>query len=93
MVGLVALYHKGLCSTDQAKVIHRFVLREIGELVVWLLWLLLPFWQRVRAVEEDIDETSPLLWADDVAGRSNDSPDETRPAGASDGQERRWKWI
>lgn len=30
------------------KIIHRYLLRDIGELVVWYLWLVLPFVERIE---------------------------------------------
>ena len=34
IVAFVTLYHKNYCSTADVKVIHRYLLREVGELVV-----------------------------------------------------------
>ena len=50
MICFVVWYHKNMRSTDQAKVIHRVLPREVGELLVWYLWLVLPFWQQVQGV-------------------------------------------
>ena len=38
-------YHKNYRSSEKVKVIHRYLPREAGELLVWYLWLVLPFWQ------------------------------------------------
>ena len=42
MVCFVVWYHKNMQSTDQAKVVHRFLPRKVEELLVWYLWLVLP---------------------------------------------------
>jgi hypothetical protein len=44
MVCLVTLYYKNLFRADQTKLIYRYLPREMGELLVWYLWLVLPFW-------------------------------------------------
>lgn len=43
MMCFVTLYYKNFRSTGQAKVIHWYLPREVGELLVWYLWLALPF--------------------------------------------------
>jgi hypothetical protein len=42
MVVFVTHYHKGFHATNDVKIIHRYVPREVGELVVWYLWLVVP---------------------------------------------------
>lgn len=69
MVSFVALYHKNFQSTERAKVIHRYVPRDVGSLVVWYLWLVLPFWQQVQGIVQDADEASPYLWAKNTVYR------------------------
>ncbi|KAK4441880.1 hypothetical protein QBC34DRAFT_457824 [Podospora aff. communis PSN243] len=39
-------------SNDQVKIIHRYLPRVVGELAVWYLWLVLPFWQQVQGADE-----------------------------------------
>lgn len=58
MVTLVTKYHKGFYASNDTKVIHRYLPREIGELVVWYLWLVLPFVEtlqkyRIQAGQQD----------------------------------------
>jgi hypothetical protein len=36
-VSFVTAYHKGFSTSQKAKIIHRYVLREVGELVVQFL--------------------------------------------------------
>jgi hypothetical protein len=43
MVVLVAQYHKGYQIMGDVKIIHRYLPREVGELLVWYLWLVQPF--------------------------------------------------
>jgi radical SAM superfamily enzyme len=44
VVCFVTMYHKAFRRSNMTKVIHRYVPREVGELFVWYLWLVLPFW-------------------------------------------------
>lgn len=50
MAYFVTSYYKNYRSLGQAKVIHRYAPREVGELLVWYLWLVLPFWQQVQGI-------------------------------------------
>jgi hypothetical protein len=43
IVVFVTRYHKGYNVSGDVKIIHRYLPREVGELVVWYLWLVLPF--------------------------------------------------
>ena len=69
IVCFVVWYHKNMRSTDQAKVVHRFLPREVGELLVWYLWLVLPFWQQIQGVIKGGDVSSAFLWADEILSR------------------------
>lgn len=40
-------YHKGFYASNDAKIIHRYLPHAVGELVVWYLWLVLPFVERL----------------------------------------------
>jgi hypothetical protein len=49
LVAFVSQYHKGFYASNDTKVIHRYLPREVGELVVHYLWLVLPFTRRLEA--------------------------------------------
>jgi hypothetical protein len=42
-VAMATRYHKGNSATLSTRIIHRYLPREVGELLVWYLWLVLPF--------------------------------------------------
>lgn len=69
MVVFVTRYHKGYEVKGDVKIIHRYLPREVGELVVWYLWLVLPFVQRMQAMLWDQGTVSDHLWPADVDGR------------------------
>ncbi|KAI9881994.1 MAG: hypothetical protein M1823_006286, partial [Watsoniomyces obsoletus] len=60
----VTMYHKGIGHAGTAKVIHRYLPEEVGELLFYYLWMVLPFWQKLeRASGRAVDaEPSPFLW-------------------------------
>jgi len=60
----VTMYHKGIGASAKAKVIHRYLPREVGELLFYYLWLVLPFWRKLEgAVEKGrVKEASPFIW-------------------------------
>ncbi|KAI8394943.1 hypothetical protein FOFC_21656, partial [Fusarium oxysporum] len=66
MVCFVTMYHKGFRQSDSIKVIHRYLPREVGELLVWYIWLVLPFWQNVQGRIKKKRRQSAFLWADEV---------------------------
>jgi superfamily II DNA helicase RecQ len=78
----IAAYHKNYRSSEQIKLIHRYLPREMGELLVRYIWLVLPFWQQVQVVARDADEVSPFLWDEDFARRSKDYTDPAREEGS-----------
>jgi superfamily II DNA/RNA helicase len=69
LVVFVTRYSKQYMLTGDVKVIHRYLPREVGELVVWYLWLVLPFVQLIEAMLRPGWEASAYLWPADVDGR------------------------
>lgn len=51
MVAFVSRYHKGFHVNNDTKVIFRYLPREIGELIVWYLWLVLPFVEQMESYQ------------------------------------------
>ncbi|KAF4921051.1 ATP-dependent DNA helicase Q-like 3 [Colletotrichum fructicola] len=80
MLCFITAYHKGYRTTGQAKVIHRYLPREVGELIIWYLWLILPFWQEVQGIMNEASGYSAFLWADDIT-RQRDSEESSAAAG------------
>ncbi|CAG8359639.1 unnamed protein product, partial [Penicillium salamii] len=54
MVTFVSRYHKGFHVANDTKVIFRYLPREIGELVVWYLWLVLPFVEQMQSYQRHV---------------------------------------
>jgi RecQ family ATP-dependent DNA helicase len=66
MVAFVTTYHKNYRQTGKMKIIHRYLPREVGELLLRYLWLVLPFWQSIQSVIEKADKLSPFIWSDAI---------------------------
>ena len=49
MVVIITRYHKGYYVRGQEKIIHRYLPREVGELLVYFEWLVRPFVELVEA--------------------------------------------
>jgi hypothetical protein len=64
LVAFVAAYHKGYRSSGNIKIIHRYLPREVGELLVYYLWLVLPFHERLQFATTGRRCSSPFLWGD-----------------------------
>lgn len=50
LVAIVTSYHKGYTCTGSTKIIHRYLPKEVGELLVYYLWLILLFAKHVSTV-------------------------------------------
>lgn len=85
MVCFVTMYHKGFRQTNSAKVIHRYVPREVGALLIWYMWLALPFWQNVQRRVKGKTRRSAFLWADEVV--SEGGPMKVRVKEQKDGDD------
>ncbi|KAK5109839.1 hypothetical protein LTR85_002037 [Meristemomyces frigidus] len=62
MVSFVTAYHKGFSASRKTKVIHRYVPQEVGELVVYYMWLVEPFVQQLQCTHRERSEFSPWMW-------------------------------
>ena len=63
LVVYVVAYHKNIGMSGKAKVIHRYLPREVGELAVYYLWFVLPFWEKLEtAVQGKPGDHSDYIW-------------------------------
>jgi len=62
IVGLYFTYHKGYSGTGNTKVVYRYLPRELGDLLVRYLWLVLPFCQTIESELTGNTQLSPFLW-------------------------------
>lgn len=64
LVVFMTRYHKGMGSSGKAKVIHRYLPREVGELVVYYIWLALPFWKLLVGFEAGFESgaNTSYIW-------------------------------
>ncbi|CAN9283890.1 unnamed protein product [Alternaria alternata] len=69
MVVFVTRYHKGYNVSGDVKIIHRYLPREVGELLVYYMWLVLPFQQRLEATVWEKEVISSHMWPADPSGR------------------------
>jgi len=42
MISTVTTYHKGYTISGDTKIIHRYLPKEVGELLVYYLWMIQP---------------------------------------------------
>ena len=62
LVAFVTGYHKGYRSSGNIKIIHRYLPREVAELLVYYLWLVLPFHEKVQLAAHQKRCNSAFLW-------------------------------
>jgi hypothetical protein len=76
LVSFVTLYHKGYSVEGCAKIIHRYLPKQVSELVIYYLWLVLPFTNQLRllALNQTATTTSStFLWAQPYKTHNNTS--------------------
>ncbi|KAK5189256.1 hypothetical protein LTR47_011254 [Exophiala xenobiotica] len=75
-----SVYHgipQRLRTQCKPKIIHRFVPREVGELVVYFLWLMQPFVEIMQGFRDQQREFGPFLWEPDpTTGEHDEEEDE-----------------
>jgi hypothetical protein len=63
LVSTVTAYRKGYSVSNSTKIIHRYLPKVVSELVVYYLWLVLPFRQAIdRLAHRRKGPPSPFLW-------------------------------
>jgi hypothetical protein len=62
LVLFVATYHKGYDFSKKVKAIHRYVPREVSELVVYFLGLGRPFIDDLQMMHYNVDEPTTFCW-------------------------------
>jgi hypothetical protein len=64
LIALVTSYHKGYSCSGITKIIHRYPPPELGELLVYYLWLVLPFLQKLDLLSPHASgkRKSSFLW-------------------------------
>ena len=74
MVSTVTTYHKGYNITGSTKIIHRYLPKEVGELLIYYLWIIRPFSHKIDLLAlHKRDQPSPFIWAGTKAGETWDS--------------------
>jgi hypothetical protein len=64
LVSTVTSYHKGYNITGSMKIIHWYLLKEVSELLVYYLWLVLLFLQRLEILAyKHVSSPSLFLWS------------------------------
>jgi hypothetical protein len=64
LVSFVTFCYKGYSITNCTKIIHRYLPQEVSELLVYYLWLVLPFCTQLKLLALNSKELdSPYLWA------------------------------
>jgi hypothetical protein len=61
LVAYVAAYHKGYRNSGSIKIIHRYLPKEVGLLLVYYLWLVLPFHEKLQFHATGSFNTSAFL--------------------------------
>ena len=64
LVTFVATYYKGYQSSRNIKIVHRYLLREVKELLVYYLQLVLPFQEKLQFQVTGKPSNSPFLQGD-----------------------------
>ena len=69
LVVFATRYHKGYHLQRKEKIIHRYLPRDVGEIMVYYEWLVRPFVEVLEAEEWDRYSISPFVWPADPSGK------------------------
>jgi hypothetical protein len=71
LVCFVTSYHKNYSITNSTKIIHRYLLQEVSELLVYYLWLVVPFLEQLSILNAvpGLEEPGSFLWPTNLAVR------------------------
>jgi hypothetical protein len=72
LVMTVTGYHKGYSRSEELKIVHRFLPREVGSLMVYYLWLVLPFWEGIQANVWGRQSFGTRVWGGECEGESGE---------------------
>lgn len=61
-VAFVTAYHKGYSFDGSTKIIHRYLPREVGELLVWYLWSARPFEEQLLVGHHGVRTSHGYIW-------------------------------
>ncbi|KAJ4016148.1 hypothetical protein NW761_015046 [Fusarium oxysporum] len=78
LVSFVTYYDKGYSVTGTTKIIHRYLPREVGELLLHYLWLVVPFLRQISLLAKIPgfkQGSTPYLWGEFSIPRSLSSWD------------------
>jgi len=62
LVKFVQGYSKKFRSRKELEIVHRYVPNEVGELVVYFMWLVEPFVKMIRATARGETKSTPFMW-------------------------------
>lgn len=83
LVTFVTSYHKGYSITGSTKIIHRYLPPEVSELLVYYLWLVVPFITQLERLMPDFvptSTTSSHLWSRSIIDKSGHRQDVPWPS-------------
>jgi hypothetical protein len=71
LVCFVTSYHKNYSTTNSTKIIHRYLPPEVSELLVYYLWLVVPFLEQLSILNAvpGLEEPGSFLWPKNLAVR------------------------
>ncbi|KAK5138747.1 hypothetical protein LTR04_004236, partial [Oleoguttula sp. CCFEE 6159] len=76
LVSFITSYHKGYSASKKVKIIHRYVPKEVSEIVVYYLWLVQPFVKSLQMVVQGQNEFKAFLWEPKPEEEWSDGEDE-----------------
>lgn len=76
LVAFVTAYHKGYRPSARVKIVHRYVPREVAEIVVYFLWLVQPFVEVLQTLVQGQNEFTSFMWEPEPEEQWGEEEDE-----------------
>ncbi|KAK5110579.1 hypothetical protein LTR85_000994 [Meristemomyces frigidus] len=88
LVMFVTAYHKGYSASQSQKIVHRFVPREVGEVVIFYLWFVRPFERILQGLAYGQALFSSWMWEPEPEEEwAEDEIDDDAPDAGSESEE------
>jgi superfamily II DNA helicase RecQ len=88
LLSFTTTYHKGYSFSKRVKTIHRYLPREVSELVVYFLGLGRPFIDAVQMLHNDVTRRTAFIWEPAPEEQWGDDSDSGTHSDESDGDDK-----
>lgn len=95
LVCFITSYHKNYSTTNSTKIIHRYLPVEVSELLVYYIWLVIPFLEQLYILKAlpDLEDPGSFLWPAGISAtrRKSQKASQKEAFASTDRQDEPWR--